>query len=1049
MFSRFFIERPVLSNTLALVTILVGVIALMRLPVSQYPDVVPPTVSVTATYPGASARTVMDTVALPIEQQVNGVEGMIYMQSTSASDGSYSLVITFDIGTDSDKAQVLVQNRVALASAQLPTAVSTQGLNVQKKSTSILQFVNLYSSDSRYDNLFLANYAKINLQNELARLPGVGSVTIFGSGSYAMRIWLDPDKLQNYGLVPSDVVSAIQQQSTEVTAGLVGAPPTPDFVNFQYAVNVTGRFSEPADFEGIVIKANNQSGGRVVRLRDVARVELGSQSYGHTGTIDGKPSAAIAISQLPGANALTVAGDVNAKMRELAKSFPAGLEYKVSFDSTKFISASISEIYDTLVIAAALVLIVILLFLQDWRAVLVPATTVPVTIVGAFAAMAVLGYTVNTTTLFALVLAIGIVVDDAIVIVEGVARHIDAGMPSREAAERAMSELFGPIIGITLVLMAVFLPAAFLPGLTGKMYQQFALVIAATAVISAINAATLKPTQCALWLRKTTPPEQRNAVFRGFNAVYGVAERGYAFLVRRLVVATAVTVPVGLALIGLAFYGLAQVPSGFLPTEDQGYLVVGLKLPDAASSRRTDAAVSEAVKLVRATPGVESVIGVSGISPLDNNATLYNAGMLYVVLKDWDQRKTKELSLDSIVRNITTALAGMPTATAQVLVPPPIQGIGNTGGFSLMVEAKDGSSDFLALQNAAERLAQNASSQTTLERVVSTFKGEVKQVRLVVDRVKAETLGVTVAQVFSALQSYLGSSYVNQFTKYNNVFQVYVQADAAFRLRPEDMLQLKVKAGNGAMVPLGTLASIKDEVGPPLITLYNLYPAAMVTGSPASGFSSGDAMTLMTAAADVTLPSGMGTAWTGMSYQEQIVGSQIYMIFAVAIVLVYFVLAGQYESWLQPLSVILAVPLALLGTVAALEITGMPNNLYTQIGIVLLIALAAKNAILIVEYAREKRAEGMPVEDAAVEAARLRFRPILMTSFAFILGMLPLVFASGAGAAARASIGVAVVSGMLASTLLAVLFVPSFFVALEWAAERIRGKKSGRAGQAA
>ncbi|MDQ2082761.1 efflux RND transporter permease subunit [Xanthobacteraceae bacterium Astr-EGSB] len=1049
MFSRFFIERPVLSNTLALVTILVGVIALMRLPVSQYPDVVPPTVSVTATYPGASARTVMDTVALPIEQQVNGVEGMIYMQSTSASDGSYSLVITFDIGTDTDKAQVLVQNRVALATAQLPSAVSTQGLNVQKKSTSILQFVNLYSADGRYDNLFLANYAKISLQNELARLPGVGSVTIFGSGSYAMRIWLDPDKLQNYGLVPSDVVSAIQQQSTDVTAGLVGAPPTPDFVNFQYAVNVTGRFSEPADFEGIVVKASNQAGGRVVRVRDVARVELGSQSYGHTGTIDGKPSAAIAISQLPGANALTVAATTNAKMQELAKAFPQGLEYKVSFDSTKFISASISEIYETLVIAAALVLIVILLFLQDWRAVLVPATTVPVTIIGAFAAMAVLGYTVNTTTLFALVLAIGIVVDDAIVIVEGVARHIDAGMPSQEAAERAMSELFGPIIGITLVLMAVFLPAAFLPGLTGKMYQQFALVIAATAVISAINAATLKPTQCALWLRKTTPPEERNIVFRGFNAVYGVAERGYAFLVRRLVVATAVTVPVGLALIGLAFYGLAQVPSGFLPTEDQGYLVVSLKLPDAASSRRTDAAVSEAVKLVRATPGVDSVIGVSGVSPLDNNATLYNAGMLYVVLKDWDQRKTKELSLDSIVRNITAALGGMATATAQVLVPPPIQGIGNTGGFSLMVQEKDGNSDFLALQSAAERLAQNASAQTTLEHVASTFKGEVKQVRLVVDRVKAETLGVTVGQVFAALQSYLGSSYVNLFTKYNNVFQVYVQADAAFRLRPDDMLQLKVKAGNGAMVPLGTLASIKDEVGPPLITLYNLYPAALVTGSPASGFSSGEAMTLMNAAADVTLPSGMGASWTGMSYQEQIVGNQIYMIFAVAIVLVYFVLAGQYESWLQPLSVILAVPLALLGTVAALEITGMPNNLYTQIGVVLLIALAAKNAILIVEYAREKRAEGMPVEDAAVEAARLRFRPILMTSFAFILGMLPLVFASGAGAAARMSIGVAVVSGMLASTLLAVLFVPSFFVMLEWAGEKLPGKKPARISQSA
>ncbi|WP_420134488.1 efflux RND transporter permease subunit [Rhodopseudomonas sp.] len=1031
MFSRFFIERPVLSNTLAFLIILMGALSLARLPVSQYPDVVPPTVSVTATYPGASARTVMDSVALPIEQQVNGVEGMIYMQSTSASDGSYSLVVTFDIGTNTDMAQVLVQNRVALATAQLPASVSTQGLNVKKKSTAILQFVSLVSSDGRYDNLFLANYAKINLQNELARLPGVGDVSVLGSGSYAMRIWLDPDRLQSYGLTPSDVITAIKQQSSEVTAGLVGGPPTPNTVNFQYALDVTGRFSNAADFETIVVKAVDEGGGKLVRVDDLGRVELGAASYGQTATLDGKPSAAIAISLLSGANALTVAQSVNAKMKEMAKTFPAGLDYRVSFDSTKFITASVDEVYETLIIAAVLVLVVILLFMQDWRAMLVPATTVPVTIIGAFAAMAAMGFTVNTTTLFALVLAIGIVVDDAIVIVEGVARHIAGGMSSSEAAVKAMSELFGPIIGITLVLMAVFLPAAALPGLTGKMYQQFALVIAATALISAINAVTLKPTQCALWLRAPVPPEQRAFVYRAFNAVYGRCEAVYAALIRRLVTWSIPTTLVGLALVGLAFYGLARVPTSFLPSEDQGYFIVNLKLPDAASAQRTEATVAKAVEVVRQVAGVDSVIGVSGISPLDNNATLYNAGMLYVVLKDWDHRKSAALSIDAIAAEVRRGLAGIDTAIALVLMPPSIQGIGNSSGFTMMVEMKNGSSDFLALQNAAEQLAANAGTQTGLANVASTFKGNVKQLPLVVDRMKAETLGVTVGQVFSAVESYLGSTYVNQFTKFNNVFQVYVQADAPFRLRPVDVLKLKVKGSGNQMVPLGAVASLTDDVGPPLVTLYNLYPAATVVGSPSPNLSSGEAMTLMTDVAAASLPSSMGTAWTGMSYQEQIVGNQIYYVFAVALLLVYFVLAGQYESWLQPLAVILAVPLTLLGTVAALQLSGLPNDLYTQIGIVLLIALAAKNAILIVEYAREKCAEGMPATEAATEAARLRFRPILMTSFAFIFGMLPLAFASGAGAGARTSLGIAVVAGMLASTGLAVLFVPSFFTVLE------------------
>ncbi|MCX5493783.1 multidrug efflux RND transporter permease subunit [Kaistia dalseonensis] len=1035
MFSRFFIERPVLSNVMALVIVLLGAVALYTLPVSQYPNVVPPTVQVTTSYPGASAKTVMDSIALPIEQQVNGVEGMIYMQSTSASDGSYTLTVTFDIGTDPNFAQVLVQNRVSIALASLPQAVQVQGVNVQKMSTAVLQFITLSSPDNRYDGLFLSNYAVINLQNELERLPGVGSVTVFGAGPYAMRVWMDPEKLQSYGLVPSDVVSAIQQQSQEVTAGMTGMPPAPNGLNFQYTVNINGRFDNPADFENIIVKVDNQNGGRQIRVKDIGRVELGSQSYSHTATYNGAPSAAIGIYQLPEANALAVATEVRAKMVELAKAFPPGLTYSVPFDTTEFVKASIDEVYKTLIEAAILVLIVILVFLQDWRAMLVPATTVPVTIIGAFAAMSALGFSVNTATLFAIVLAIGIVVDDAIVIVEGVSRHMEAGLSSREAAVKAMSELFGPIIGITLVLMAVFLPAAALPGLTGQMYKQFALVIAATAVISAINAATLKPTQCALWLRVPTPPEKRNILFRGFNHVYDWCEHHYARLIKRMVAVSYLMVAIALVLICVAFWGMSRIPTAFLPVEDQGYVVVAVQLPVGSSLQRTDRAVAEVSKIALATPGVANVVGVSGVSVLDNNATLFNAGMVYVIFKDWSARGKTE-SLRQIYVNMTKALNDMPDATGFVLVPPPIQGIGNSGGFTMELLVKDGSSDFHQLEATARQVIANADTQSGLQRVNTSFSASTPQFQLAINRVLAENLGVSVGQVFSTIEAYLGSTYVNQFNKFNNVFQVYVQADPDHRLQPSDILKLKVKTAAGEMVPLGSLVAVSMVDGPPLITLYNLYPAATLSGGPAPGFSSGQAMQLMGQIANETLPPGYGYAWTAMSYQEQIVGNQIYFVFALAIVLVYFVLAGQYESWILPFAVLLAVPLALLGTVIALTSLGLSNNLYTQIGIILLIALAAKNAILIVEYAREKRQEGMEIADAAVEAARLRFRPILMTSFAFILGVLPLVFATGAGASSRASIGIAVVSGMLASTCLAVLFVPSFFAVLQRLDER-------------
>lgn len=1036
MISRFFIERPVLANVLALVFVLIGAVALFQLPVAQYPNVVPPTVSVTTRYPGASAKTLVDTVALPIEQQVNGVQNMIYMQSTSASDGTYSLTVTFAIGTDPDQAQVLVQNRVAIAMSSLPDAVQLQGVTTQKKSTSILEFVSLTSPDSRYDSLFLSNYAVINLQNELARLPGVGNVSVFGAGQYAMRIWMNPDLLQSRGLTPQDVINVVQQQSQEVTAGQIGIPPVPAGQDFQYTLNVSGRLNDAADYENIIVKVDDQNGGRITRVRDIGRVELGAQTYSQSFMQNGRPAAGIGIFQLPEANAIAVAQSVAAKMEELSKAFPQGLTYHVPFDTTKFVTASIDEVYVTLIEAGVLVLIVILVFLQDWRAMLVPATTVPVTIIGAFAAMAALGFTVNLSTLFAIVLAIGIVVDDAIVIVEGVARHIEKGMPGKQAAEKAMDELFGPVIGITLVLMAVFIPAAFLPGLTGQLYKQFALVIAATALISAINAMTLKPTQCALWLRPPVPPEKRNFFYRGFNKVYDKAENAYARLIGGLVHHSGLAVLVALALMGVAIWGLVRLPTAFLPLEDQGYVLVSAQLPDGASKERTDAVMAEVGKIAEQTPGVDQVLTISGISILDNSASLPNAGVAYVVLKDWEERgKEKGQDLLSIYEHLNGALSDVLKAKTLVVVPPPIQGIGNANGFTMQVELRNGNFDYPLLQSTADTIVQNGNAQSSLQRLSTSFRAGVPQLSVTVDRIKAETLGITTGQVFSALSGYVGSSYVTQFNKFGRTFQVYAQAAPEFRIRPDDIRNLKVKAGDGTMVPLGTVVDVVSAQGPSLISLYNLYPTATIVGGSAQGFSSGQALDVMEQIADRTLPPGSGFEWTALSYQEKAVGTQIYFVFALAMLLVYFVLAGQYESWLLPLAVLLAVPLALLGTVGALSAVGVANNLYTQIGLILLIALASKNAILIVEYAREKRAEGMEILEAAVEAARLRFRPILMTSFAFILGVVPLVLASGAGASARKSIGISVFSGMIASTCLAVLFVPSFYVILQRLAE--------------
>ena len=1039
MISKFFIERPVLSNVIAILMILIGGVALFNLAVAQYPDVVPPTVQVTTRYPGASAKTVIDTVALPIEQQVNGVEDMLYMQSYSASDGTYTLTVTFKIGTDLNFAQVLVQNRVASALASLPQSVQSQGVTVQKKSTAILLFVTLTSPNATYDSLFLSNYATINVRDELSRLPGVGNVTVFGAGQYSMRVWLDPNKLQVRGLMPQDVIQAIQQQSQQVTAGQVGMPPTPPGQAFQYTLNVNGRLDDASQFEDIVVKTGG-NGVDVTRVRDVGRVELGAQTYSQVFSLNKKPATGIGVFQSPGANALQVQKAVEAKMAALATQFPQDIKYDTPFDTTKFVSASIDEVYKTLIEAGLLVLVVILVFLQDWRAMLVPATTVPVTIIGAFAAMAALGFTINLSTLFAIVLAIGIVVDDAIVVVEGAAHNIEKGMSGHDAAISAMDELFAPIVGITLVLISVFLPAAFLPGLTGRMYAQFALVIAATALLSAINAATLKPTQCALWLRRPVPPEQRNWFYRGFNSVYDRLERGYAGLIGRMVAHSNVSVILALVLIGIGGYGLSRVPTGFIPIEDQGYLLVAVQLPDGAALDRTQSVLDQVSEIAGKTPGVEQVIGIAGISALDASSSLANAGVAYLILKEWSERGPGQ-DLRSLFVGLNEKMAAIQQARILVIPPPPIQGIGNAAGFAMQVQLRDGNSDFGKLQAMTGAMVANAQTQSALQRVSSPFRSSVPQFDVEVDRIKTQTLHVTTDQVFATLSSYLGSSFVNQFTKFGRTFQVYTQAESQFRLNPRDIDNLMVRNQQGDMVPLGTLATITPSVGPSLISLYNLYPSSTIIGLPAQGYSSGQSMKLMEEIAAKTLPPGAGFEWTAMSYQEKAVGNQLYYVFGLAMLLVYLVLAGQYESWYAPISVILAVPLSLLGPMAVLTGLRIENNLYTQIGLILLIALSAKNAILIVEVALELHGrDGKPLLESAVGAARARFRPILMTSFAFILGVVPLVVASGAGASARKSIGITVFSGMIASTCLAVLFVPTFFVVVQrfenWRAER-------------
>ena len=1039
MISKFFIERPIFANVIAFVTVIIGAVFLYGLPVAQYPEIVPPTIQVSTRYPGASAEVVAATIGVPLEQAINGVEGSIYMSSTSASDGSYTLTVTFDVGTDLDTSLALVQNFANSALAQLPGGVQQQGVTVRKVSPNILLVASLYSDDERFEEIFLSNYAIINLQNPLARIPGVGQVRVFGAGPYSMRVWLDPKRLQSFGLTTADVLAAVQGQNVEVVAGQLGGPPVPEDQSFQFTINALGRLSDARQFEDIVIKATTGTAPQIVRLRDIARVDLSQQSFSNYSRFTGHKSTQILVFALPGANAIAVANRVYQAMAEMSKKFPEGMKYAIRYDTTLFVREAISAVYHTLFIAGVLVLIVILLFLQNLRGMLVPATTVPVTIIGAFIAMAALGFTVNLMTLFALILAIGIVVDDAIIIVENSSYYIEQGMPPKEATIKAMEELTGPVMGITLALVAVFLPAAFLPGITGQIFRQFALVIAATAVISALNALTLKPVQCALWLkpRGEKPP---NWFYRGFNRAFGVMTDMYVGTVRWMVKRPVLMLLVFVIIVGAASWEFLRQPTGFLPTEDQGYAILVSVLPEGASQPRSLEVSLKINAILQKTDGVAAWVTIGGFSVLDF-ANVPNISTTFIVYKDWKERGAA-LSQNRIVSGLNRALSGIQEALVFVVIPPPIRGLGQTGGFQMMVEDR-GSLGLAELQRTTSELVQKGNSDARLRGLATTFSARSPQLYLNIDRTKAESLQVPPASVFETLRSYLGSSFVNLFNKYNQVFQVYIQADEPYRLQPRDMRNLYVRNQSGEMVPLNAIVEVKRAQGTELLTRYNLYPAAAIFGAAAPGFSSGQALRLMEQLAAGTLPEGMAYDWTSTSYQEKKVGYQAYFIYALSIALVYLVLAALYESWTSPGAVILVVPIALVGVLLAQMSRGYDNNLYTQVGLVLMIALASKNAILIVEFARDLHKEGHSVADAAVEATRRRFRPILMTSFAFILGVVPLAVATGAGAASQQAIGTVVLGGMMASTLLAIPFVPVFYVLLEGMSERLRRGRGG------
>ncbi len=1100
MFSKFFIDRPIFAAVLSIIITLGGSIAVWTLPIAQYPEITPPTVEVSAYYPGANAKVVHDTVAAPIEQQVNGVENMLYMSSQCTNDGMYTLTITFRLGVDLNMAQVLVQNRESLAEPILPDLVKRRGVMVKKKSPSTLMIVNLFSPDKTRDNLYLSNYATIQLRDELARLPGVGDITYLGQRDYSMRVWLDPGKMAFRNLTSTDVVTAIEQQNAQVAAGQIGQPPVPTGQVFQYTMTTLGRLANPDQFEDMILKTDNA--GRVVRLRDVARIELGAQGYDQTCTLDNRPSVALSIYQRPGSNALETARLVRSKMEELRERFPEGLEYSIVYDTTPFITESVKEVFNTLRDAIILVAIVVLLFLQNWRSALIPLIAVPVAIVGTFAVMAAFGFSLNNLTLFGLVLAIGIVVDDAIVVVEAVEHHIEHGLSPRDATIQAMNDVSGPVIAIGLVLSAVFVPCAFISGIIGQFFRQFALTIATSTLISAFNSLTLSPALAALLLRPRTQGHGQvvDPLPRLSFALAG-GWLGYAFLLPRIAsrVATMVAMPaydrwaaIGAAvamgalagwvigpvlnrilggffylfnqgflkatsiytrmvgmllrvsvivllmyggLLYLTYRGFMEAPAGFIPAQDKGYLLVNLQLPDSTSVERTQTTMRRIEEIAKKIPGVAHTVAIAGQSLL-LNANAPNFGSMYVMLDDFHHRTKPGLSGDEIAERLKRDLeTELQDGLVGVYGAPPVEGLGTAGGFKLIVEDR-GDLGMEAIQQVADTIVTEGNANSNVKDLFTSFRANTPWLNLNIDRMKAKSMGVSMSEVFNTLQVYLGSLYINDFNKFGRTWQVNVQGDSNFRKQIEDLKQLKIRNELGGMVPFGAMAEITDVSGPVMVTRYNMYPSAVINGLPAPGISSGQAIETMDSIADGALNRSMRTSWTELALLQLQTGNTAMLVFALAVVLVFLVLAAQYESWSLPLAVILVVPMCLLCSIAGVIAAKMDINIFTQVGFVVLVGLACKNAILIVEFAKARREAGTPRRQATLDACQLRLRPIMMTSLAFILGVVPLVVSEGAGAEMRRTLGTAVFSGMLGVTLFGIFLTPVFYYVIQWFSDR-------------
>ncbi|MGX1174845.1 MULTISPECIES: efflux RND transporter permease subunit [Pseudomonas] len=1050
-FSQFFISRPIFAAVLSLLILIAGAISLFQLPISEYPEVVPPTVVVRANFPGANPKVIGETVAAPLEQAITGVENMLYMSSQSTADGKITLTITFALGTDLDNAQVQVQNRVTRTEPKLPEEVTRIGITVDKASPDLTMVVHLTSPDQRYDMLYLSNYALLNIKDELARLGGVGDVQLFGMGDYSLRVWLDPNKTASRNLTATDVVTAIREQNRQVAAGALGAPPAPNAQAFQLSINTQGRLVNEEEFENIIIRSG--ADGEITRLKDIARVELGSSQYALRSLLDNQPAVAIPIFQRPGSNAIQISNDVREKMEELKKGFPAGMDYSIVYDPTIFVRGSIEAVVHTLFEALILVVLVVILFLQTWRASIIPLVAVPVSLIGTFAVMHLFGFSLNALSLFGLVLAIGIVVDDAIVVVENVERNIELGLTPVEATKRAMGEVTGPIIATALVLCAVFVPAAFISGLTGQFYKQFALTIAISTVISAINSLTLSPALAAVLLKGHDAPKDRFSkfldkvfggwLFRPFNRFFERASHGYVGTVARVIRSSGIALVLYAGLMVLTFFGFSTTPTGFVPGQDKQYLVAFAQLPDAASLDRTEDVIKRMSDLALKQPGVESAVAFPGLS-INGFTNSPNAGIVFVTLKPFDERKDPSMSAGAIAGALNGKYSEIQEAYMAIFPPPPVQGLGTIGGFRLQIEDR-GNLGYDELYKETMNIITKSRSVPELAGLFTSYTVNVPQVDAAIDREKAKTHGVAVSDIFDTLQIYLGSLYANDFNRFGRTYQVNVQAEQQFRLESDQIGQLKVRNNRGEMIPLATFIKVSDTSGPDRVMHYNGFITAEINGAAAPGYSSGQAEKAIEKLLKDELPNGMTYEWTDLTYQQILSGNTALFVFPLCVLLAFLVLAAQYESWSLPLAVILIVPMTLLSAITGVILSGGDNNIFTQIGLIVLVGLACKNAILIVEFAKDKQLEGMNPLAAVLEACRLRLRPILMTSFAFIMGVVPLVFSSGAGAEMRHAMGVAVFSGMLGVTFFGLLLTPVFYVLIRNFVERSEARKAARA----